>query len=119
VSKDAWFLATALVLPDAAECGLGKVLVQAVLKDAKEHSKRALECFADRAWAGPDCMLPASFCESVGFKVRRDHVRFPLMRIDVRSLAKLTESAAEAVEEFLRSVKIGSPTHGAVRSVQR
>jgi hypothetical protein len=40
------------------------------------------------------------------------------MRIDVRSLAKLTESAAEAVEEFLRSVKIGSPAHGAVRSVQ-
>jgi hypothetical protein len=63
-------------------------------------------------------MLPAAFCESVGFKVRRDHVRFPLMRIDVRSLGKLTSSAAEAVEEFLRSVKIPAPAPGAARSVQ-
>jgi hypothetical protein len=64
-------------------------------------------------------VLPAEFCERVGFKVRRDHVRFPLMRIDVRSLAKLTESAAEAVEEFLRSVKIPTPAPGAARSVPR
>ena len=117
VSKDAWFLATAFVLPDAWGKGAGKMLVQAVLKDAKERGKRALECFADRAWSGPDCMLPASFCESVGFKVRRDHVRFPLMRIDVRSLGKLTSAATEAVEEFLRSVKMPAPAPGAALSV--
>lgn len=117
VSKDAWFLATAYVVPDAVGRGIGKALVQAVLRDAKEHGKKALECFADRAWTGPDCMLPAEFCERIGFKVRRDHVRFPLMRIDVRSIAKLTESAAEAVEEFLRSVTIGSPAPGTARSV--
>ena len=119
VSKDAWFLATAYVLPDAVGRGVGKSLVQAVLREAKERGKRALECFADRAWAGPDCLLPAGFCEQVGFKVRRDHVRFPLMRIDVRSLAKLTESAAEAVEEFLKSVKIPTPAPGAARSMSR
>jgi GNAT superfamily N-acetyltransferase len=119
VSKDAWFLATAFVLPEAVGRGIGKALVQGVLRDAKERGRRALECFADRQWAGPDCVLPLEFCERVGFKVRRDHVRFPLMRIDVRSLAKLTESAAEAVEEFLRSVKIPTPAPGAARSVPR
>ncbi len=119
VSKDAWFLATAFVLPDMWGRGVGKALIQAVLKDAKERGKRALECFADRAWSQPDCILPAPFCESVGFRVRRDHVRFPLMRIDVRSLGKLTASAAEAVEEFLRSVTIPTPAPGAARSVPR
>lgn len=119
VSKDAWFLATAFVQPDEWGNGVGKMLVQAVLKDAKERGKRALECFADRRWAGPDCMLPLAFCESVGFRVRRDHVRFPLMRIDVRSLGKLTEAAAEAVEEFLRSVKMPSTAPGPARSVGR
>ncbi|TMK20946.1 MAG: GNAT family N-acetyltransferase [Actinobacteria bacterium] len=119
VSKDAWFLATAYVLPEAVGRGLGKALVQAVLRDAKEHGKRALECFADRSWAGPDCMLPAGFCERIGFKVRREHVRFPLMRIDVRSLAKLTESAAEALEDFLRHVAYPAPAPGAARSVPR
>lgn len=115
VSKDAWFLATAHVVPEAQGLGLGKALVQAVLKDAKEHGKKALECFADRSWAGPDCILPATFTERIGFKVRRDHVRFPLMRIDVRSIAKLTESAAEAVEEFLRSVTTPVPSPGPAR----
>jgi GNAT superfamily N-acetyltransferase len=112
VSKDAWFLATAYVVPEAVGRGVGKALIQAVLRDAKERGKRALECFADRQWAGPDCILPAEFCEQVGFKVRRDHVRFPLMRIDVRSLAKLTESAAEAVEDILRSVRMPTPAPG-------
>ena len=95
------------------------MLVQAVLRDAKERGKRALECFADRAWVAPECILPADFCEKIGFKVRRDHPRFPLMRIDARSLAKLTESAAEAVEEFLRSVKVPMPAPGPARSVSR
>ena len=117
VSKDAWFLATAYVLPQAEGRGIGKALIQAVLKDAREHGRRALECFADREWCQPDCMLPADFCERVGFKVRRDHVRFPLMRIDVRSLAKLTESAAEAVEDLLRSVRMPTPAPGAARTV--
>ena len=119
VSKDAWFLATAYVLPEAEGRGIGKALIQAVLRDAKEHGKRALECFADREWRGPDCMLPADFCERVGFKVRRDHARFPLMRIDVRSLAKLTESAAEAVEDLLRSVRLPTPAPGAARITTR
>lgn len=119
VSKDAWFLATGHVLPEAQGRGLGKALIQAVLRDAKEHGKRALECFADREWCQPDCMLPADFCERVGFRVRRDHARFPLMRIDVRSLAKLTETAAEAVEDLLRSVRIPTPAPGAARTVSR
>ena len=119
VSKDAWFLATVHVLPEAVHRGLGKAMVHAVLRDAKEHGRRALECFADRAWAGPDCIVPAEFCERIGFKVRRDHARFPLMRIDVRSIAKLTETAAEAFEEFLRSVTIPTPAPGGARSVER
>jgi GNAT superfamily N-acetyltransferase len=117
VSKDAWFLATAHVLPEFEGRGIGKALVQAVLRDAKEHGKKALECFADRQWAGRDCIVPEGFCERIGFKVRREHIRFPLMRIDVRSIAKLTETAAEAVEEFLRTVR--SPAPSPARVVQR
>ena len=119
VSKDAWFLATGYVLPQAEGRGIGKALIQAVLRDAKERGKRALECFADREWCQPDCMLPAEFCERVGFKVKRDHVRFPLMRIDVRSLATITETAAEAVEDLLRSVRLPTPAPGAARITSR
>lgn len=104
VSKDALFLAVAHIIPEWQGRGHGRALIQAVLKAAKERNKRAIECFADRQWAGPDCLLPAQFCERVGFRVKREHVRFPLMRIDVRSLAKVRDSAAAAVEELLESL---------------
>ncbi len=109
VSKDAYLLATLYVIPEFAGRGIGKAMIQAVLRDAKERGKRALECFADRRWAGPDCMIPAEFCEAVGFKIKRDHMRFPLMRIDVRSLAKVAETMEAAVEAFLEAVRVTEP----------
>jgi GNAT superfamily N-acetyltransferase len=105
VSKDAYFLAVMFVLPEHSQLGIGKTLVQSVVREAKDRGKRAIECFADREWCQPDCMIPASFCEAVGFKVKREHPRFPLMRIDVRSLAKVAETMEAAVEELLRTVR--------------
>lgn len=106
VSKDALFLATIHVVHDFQGQGIGKMLVQQVCKMAKDHGKRAVECFADKAWAGYDCMLPAEFCSAIGFKVKRDHLRFPLMRIDIRALAKVSESVEAALESFLESLKM-------------
>lgn len=116
VSKDAYFLATMFVLPEHQSLGVGKALVQAIVKDAKDRGKRAIECFADREWCQPDCMLPAAFCEAVGFKVKREHPRFPLMRIDVRSLAKVAETMEAAVEELLRSVRAPTEAPSPARS---
>lgn len=106
VSKDALFLATMHVFKDYQRLGIGKLLVQNVVKGAKEHGKRAVECFADKAWQGYDCMIPSEFLSSVGFRVKRDHLRFPLMRIDIRALAKLTNSVEHALESFLESLKM-------------
>lgn len=116
-SRDAYFLATLHVQQEFAGRGIGKVLIQAVLRDAKDQGKRALECFADRQWSRPDCMIPADFCEAVGFKVRREHIRFPLMRIDVRSLAKVAETMEAAVEAFLESVRVPAEAPRPVGSV--
>lgn len=104
VSRDALFLAVVRVLDGREGQGVGKALVQAALREAKDRGKRAVEAFGDKAWRHPACIVPAGFLESVGFKVRRQHPRFPLMRIDVRSLATLADEAAAAVEAFLGSV---------------
>lgn len=109
VSKEALFLAVAYVLPEAAGWGIGKAIVQAILAEAKRRSKRAVEAFGDRSWDHPACILPASFLEIVGFRVKREHPRFPLMRIDVRSLAKLSENVEAAVAELLDSLKARQP----------
>lgn len=116
VSRDALFLAVSHVLPEAQGRGVGKALIQAVVREAKDRGKRAVECFADRRWAQPDCLLPADFLERVGFKVRREHPRFPLMRIDTRALAKLTEGVEAAVEALLESLAVpAEPAVGGAR----
>lgn len=106
VSSDALFLATVHVMQGFHGIGLGKLLIQNIVKMAKEHHKRAVECFADKSWQGYDCMVPAEFLSAIGFKVKRDHLRFPLMRIDIRSIAKLSESVEHALESFLESLKL-------------
>ena len=88
ISRDALFLAMLRILPDATGRGVGKALVHAVLKEAKARGKRAVECYGDRGWQHEACIVPASFLESIGFRVKREHPRFPLYRIDLGSLAK-------------------------------
>lgn len=104
ISRDALFLAMLRVLPDYTGFGVGKALVHAVLKETKARGKRALECYGDRRWEHEACIIPAGFLESIGFRVKRDHPRFPLYRLDLGSLAKLSKNVEAAVEAFLESV---------------
>lgn len=110
VSPDALLLATMHVVDEEQRGGVGRALVHEALKDTKERGKKALEAFADREWVAPACLVPYSFLDVMGFRVRRDHPRYPLMRMDVRSLASLQESMEAAVERLLRGVRrAGAP----------
>lgn len=109
ISKDALFLAMMRVLPEHGGRGIGKALVHAVLKEAKARGKKAVEAYGDRAWQHEACILPAAFLELVGFRVKRDHPRFPLYRIDLGSLAKMSKNVEAAVEAFLESVFAQAP----------
>jgi GNAT superfamily N-acetyltransferase len=109
ISRDALFVATMRVHEEARGHGIGKALVHAVLKDAKARGKRAIEAYGDRDWQHEVCIMPASFLEALGFKVKREHPRFPLYRLDLNSLAKLSRNVEAAVEAFLESVFTREP----------
>ncbi|HEX9776057.1 MAG TPA: GNAT family N-acetyltransferase [Actinomycetota bacterium] len=104
ISRDALFLATLRVLPEAWGQGVGKALVHAVLKEAKLRGKRAVECYGDREWAHEQCILPGAFLEAIGFRVKREHPRYPLYRLDLGSIAQLSKNVEAAVEQFLESI---------------
>lgn len=112
ISKDALFLATVRVVAEFRGEGIGKALVHAVLREAKARGKRAVECYGDRSWHLEACLLPASFLDVLGFRVKRDHPRFPLYRLDLGAIAKLTEGVEAAVEAFLESVFAPEPVAG-------
>lgn len=104
ISRDALFFATMKVNDESRGRGIGKTLVHAVLKEAKARGKRAIEAYGDRNWQHETCIMPASFLEALGFKVKREHPRFPLYRLDLNSLATLSRNLEAAVDAFLESV---------------
>jgi GNAT superfamily N-acetyltransferase len=113
VSEDAVLLSTLRVLPQYTGGGLGRVLVQAVVKDVLNRGGiRAIEAFGDRrpgatgVAGGPAvCVVPADFWLRVGFKTQRSHVRYPRLRMDMRSVLTWREEVEQALEKLLEVVR--------------
>jgi GNAT superfamily N-acetyltransferase len=113
VSRDAVLLATLAVLPAFEGQGIGRVLLQTMARDLTKRKVRAVEAFADRVPAGRACHVPAEFLEASGFQVVREHPRYPLMRMDLRT-ALTWKDAREAALEVLR---VPAPAQPALRPV--
>lgn len=115
VSEDAVLLATAVVYPEHAGTGLGRVLMQTVVKDLmKRGGIRALEAIGDNRAPAPGergselyggCVLPADYLLSVGFKTQRAHPRYPRMRLELRSVLTWRDEVEGALEKLLGAVR--------------
>ena len=100
-SRDALLLATLWVDPPHRRHGLGRVLVQAALKEAIRLGLPAVEAYGDRRWRESDCVLPVTWLLHEGFEVTTEHPRYPLMRVDAKRTVRWTEAIEHAVEEVL------------------
>jgi GNAT superfamily N-acetyltransferase len=125
VSEDAVLLATAMIHPDYAGGGLGRVLMQTVVKDlVKRGGIRALEAIGDtQAPALPrgdgsygGCVLPADYLLGVGFKTHRAHPRYPRLRLELRSAVTWRDEVELALEKLLGAVR---PARQPVRTTPR
>jgi GNAT superfamily N-acetyltransferase len=130
VSEDAVLLATAMVLPEHAGSGLGRVLMQTVVKDlVKRGGIRALEAFGDNRAATrhgdptthASCVLPADYLLRVGFKTHRPHARYPRMRLELKSAVTWRDEVEAALERLLGAVRparqpAAEPSHRVVRT---
>lgn len=89
---------------DARQHGLGRLLVQSALKDLKGRGERTVQSFAcareDDLTQMP--MIGMKYLLNSGFTVVRSDPAFPLMQLDLRSLA----SVAENLESVLESLRI-------------
>lgn len=109
VSEDAVLLVTAMVYPEYADKGLGRMLVQAVAKDLINRGGiRAIEAFGDTraprlGYGG--CVVPADFLLRVGFKTQRSHLRYPRMRLELKSVLTWREEVEGALEKLLGVVR--------------
>lgn len=127
-SEDAVLLATAMVYPEYAGSGLGRVLMQTVVKDLVQRGGiRAIEAFGDtraapRVGKGPapvtygTCVLPADYLLAVGFKTHRPHPRYPRMRLELKSAVTWRDEVEYALERLLGAVRparhpVADPSH--------
>ena len=82
VSQDAAYLSYCYVVEGRREKGNGIDLVRSVGRDVVERGYLGLEAVGDRDWDG-GWVLPEGFLSRCGFRVLREHPRFPLMRMDL------------------------------------
>jgi GNAT superfamily N-acetyltransferase len=110
-------LATAWVHPVHRGVGIGRLLVQAALKEAIRLELRAVEAYADRRWREGACVLPATWLLHEGFEVHREHPRTPLLRTDIRRTVRWAESLEHAWEEVLGRLpyRVPAPVPDGVR----
>lgn len=85
---------------------LRKALMQAAVKDAVRARVRSLEVIGARPLAvgRHPCVLEVGFLERVGFRVERDHLTYPRLRMDLRSVVTLKEEATERIAHALARV---------------
>lgn len=119
-SDDALLMATLWVRPDMRGGGVGKSLVHSVLREAGQRGFEAVEAYG-RLDNDAHCVLTVSDLEAFGFSVARPHLRFPLLRLDLRQTARWAESVGHAIEGVLGVLRRREPAQrpvvdGAVES---
>jgi GNAT superfamily N-acetyltransferase len=122
VSADAILLTALKVLPEFTGVGLGRVLVQEVVKDLTRRGVTAVEAFADaeagrELEGGSGCVIPADFLRSVGFKTVAPHPTWPRMRLELQSGLSWKADVEAALEQLLGtvSVRTAEPALGRAR----
>jgi hypothetical protein len=126
VSGDAVLLMSAHLMPEFTGGGLGRMLVQGVVRDAARRGIKAIEAFGlarqpaeseePTEWAAPrqtqrrpasehGCILPADYLLAVGFKTVRPHPRTPRLRLDLKSTVSWKEDVEYALERLLSSMQ--------------
>jgi GNAT superfamily N-acetyltransferase len=124
-SDDAIMLATLWVEPEQRGGGLAKVLLQSVLRETYRRGGRALEAYGARGAgsrpSGP-CVLPEAFLLACGFSVIQEHASFPLLRVEVRQLARWPQSVGHALESVVsalaRRERAGVPVRPALQAAR-
>lgn len=109
-SDDTLLLATAWVLPVHRGAGLGRLLLQAAIREALRLEAPAVEVYGDRRFRERSCALPTAWLLHEGFTVHAEHPRTPLLRLDVRRTARWAGSLEHAWEEVLGRLPHPAPT---------
>jgi GNAT superfamily N-acetyltransferase len=119
VGADAVLLAALNVAPEHRGGGLGRMLVQEVVRDLARRDVRAVEAFGASHPPGEtlvgefSCVVPADFLLAVGFRTVKHHRRWPRLRLDVDATTSWRAEAEAAIERLVEVVRPAGAPAGA------
>lgn len=147
VSPDAVLLTTGRIEPAHRGQGLGRYLMEGVIRELTRRGVRAIELFGREDGVGPgaavapetlagltlvdllggehpvgddgipSCVLPAGFARSVGFTDVKPHHRYPRLRLELGRDLGWKAQVEAALEELFASVSIPASPPPAVREL--
>ncbi|WP_420120422.1 GNAT family N-acetyltransferase [Nakamurella sp.] len=145
VSPDAVLLTTGRIEPAYRDQGLGRYLMEGVIRELTRRGVRAIELFGREGGpapaAAPDalpdlsladllgtehpvgeddvpsCVLPAGFARAVGFTDVKPHHRYPRLRLELGRDLGWKAQVEAALEELFASVSIPASPPPAVREL--
>lgn len=85
-NRDAVFVSCLYVASPVRGRGLGKVLLQSVVRDLYKRNFKAIETFASKS-TQENPSAPLEFYLKNGFYILRDDRNFPLVRLDLKTAA--------------------------------
>jgi ribosomal protein S18 acetylase RimI-like enzyme len=102
--EDSVLIACLHVMSDVRDVGLGKVMLQAALRDLVTRKEKYVEAYADADHADRERtpLMSVEFLLRQGFRVARPHPSYPLMRLELKSLVTWTDN----LEAVLDAIKL-------------
>ncbi len=98
-SADAIFLSCLFVAPDYRGKGYGKSALLEIVKSLNRKDFKAIETFGNKISKGKPS-TPYEFYLKNGFYIVRDDKKFPLMRLDFKSVALWQDGLETLLEEI-------------------
>lgn len=114
IDPDTPMLACIHIKDEARRLGLGGVLLKAALRDLSQHGEKQVMAYAFPAGrdAAVEPVMGVEFLLRHGFTVAAPHPSYPLLKLDLRSLA----TWAENLDALLQALRIPMPSPGRMPS---
>lgn len=99
-AEDAVLIACLHTRDDARQHGVGTLLLRAALRDLALRGERHVQAYACACKRDMNCepVVGVEFLLRNGFTVARPDPEYPLLRLDLRSLATITENVEAALQ---------------------
>jgi GNAT superfamily N-acetyltransferase len=109
-SEDSVLIACLHVDPDARHVGLGTTLLHAALRDLVGRGVKRVEAYAvhDPQDIKESPVVSVNFLLRQGFRVVHPHPEYPLLRLDLKSLAAWTDNLEAVLESLRLPIRVGN-----------